>query len=106
MLMDELGLPSAPAETAEIARLQNDLLAAQSRIEDLTGHITSLQTLNTDYENAISHTLDKMRPFAHSHGQALLVQKAHYLNLLEQDVILVLHLSSRVLKLENRGRSF
>jgi PAB1-binding protein PBP1 len=72
-------------ESAEIARLQTDLLASQSTIEDLTAHVTTLQTLNTDYENAISHTLDKLRPFAQAHAQALLAQKAHYLTLLDHE---------------------
>lgn len=79
------GLPPSNTESAEIARLQTDLLSAHSKIEDLTAHITTLQTLNTDYENAISHTLDRLRPFAQSHAQALIAQKAHYLSLLEQE---------------------
>jgi hypothetical protein len=72
-------------ESSEIARLQTDLAASHTRNEDLTTHIATLQTLNTDYENAISHTLDKLRPFAQSHAQALLAQKAHYLSLLDTE---------------------
>ncbi|KIW00303.1 hypothetical protein, variant [Verruconis gallopava] len=79
------GVPSASTDSAEVARLQHELLSAHSKIEDLTATITTLQNLNTDYENAISHTLDKLRPFTQSHAQALLAQKAHYLNLLEQE---------------------
>lgn len=44
-----------------------------------------MQTLLTDYENGISMCLDKLRPFAQQHTSALNAQKAHYLNLIEEE---------------------
>jgi hypothetical protein len=76
---------ASQSQVAEIARLQNDLSSSNNKIEDLSSFVGKLQGLNQDYESALSHLMDKVRPFAQQHSQALLSQKAHYLRLIEEE---------------------
>ncbi|TID18468.1 hypothetical protein E6O75_ATG06544 [Venturia nashicola] len=76
---------ASQSQVAEIARLQNDLSSSNNKIDDLNSYVCKLQGLNQDYEAALSHLMDKVRPFAQQHAQALLSQKAHYLRLIEEE---------------------
>jgi hypothetical protein len=71
--------------TAEIARLQNELSTANNTVDELSTHVSKLQSLNQDYESSLTLLMEKLRPFAQQHNQALLAQKAHYLRLIEDE---------------------
>ncbi|KAF2462262.1 hypothetical protein BDY21DRAFT_389841 [Lineolata rhizophorae] len=70
---------------AELAATQAQLSTAQRDLGAMHAHVAALQSLVADYENALALTLDKLRPFAHAHTQALLATHAHYHSLLEQE---------------------
>ncbi|RDI83445.1 hypothetical protein Vi05172_g6586 [Venturia inaequalis] len=76
---------ASQSQVAEIVRLQNELSSSNNKIDDLNSYVGKLQGLNQDYEAALSHLMDKVRPFAQQHSQALLSQKAHYLRLIEEE---------------------
>ncbi|KAJ4305654.1 hypothetical protein N0V90_001185 [Kalmusia sp. IMI 367209] len=76
---------NAATRAAEITQLQNSLSAAQSRIANLTSQNSTLATLLTDYENALTLLLDKLRPFAYAHTQNMVAIHKHYHSVLEQE---------------------
>ncbi|CAE7032881.1 hypothetical protein CFE70_004709 [Pyrenophora teres f. teres 0-1] len=67
------------------AHLQSQLSAAQSTIASLTSTNSSLSTLLTDYESALTILLDKLRPYAYSQTNAILALHKHYQTLLDQE---------------------
>ncbi|OAG09580.1 uncharacterized protein CC84DRAFT_1193345 [Paraphaeosphaeria sporulosa] len=76
---------NAATRAAEVTQLQSSLHNAQSRISTLTSQNSTLATLLTDYENALTLLLDKLRPYAYTQTQAILSLHKHYQGLLEQE---------------------
>ena len=58
---------------------------APAPITTLTQSNTTLSTLLTDYENALTLLLDKLRPYAYNQTQAILSLHKHYNGLLDQE---------------------
>ncbi|KAF2748583.1 hypothetical protein M011DRAFT_466382 [Sporormia fimetaria CBS 119925] len=73
------GVPS-PLQT-----LTTQLTTAQSRILALNTTNTALRDLLTDYENAITLLLDKLRPYAYNQTQTVLSLHKHYQELLDKE---------------------
>ncbi|KAF1836317.1 hypothetical protein BDW02DRAFT_494006 [Decorospora gaudefroyi] len=71
--------------TAEFAHLQSQLHNAQNAVSSLTGTNSSLASLLTDYESALTLLLDKLRPYAYSQTSAMLSLHKHYQTLLDQE---------------------
>ena len=65
--------------------LTNQLSAAQKQISDLSASNSSLQSLITDYENALTLLLDKLRPYAYNQTQSMLALHKHYQTLLDNE---------------------
>jgi FtsZ-binding cell division protein ZapB len=76
---------AAASRAAEITTLQNQLSSAQQNISALSASHTSLQSLITDYENALTLLLDKLRPYAYNQTSSILALHKHYQALLEQE---------------------
>lgn len=81
----ELTLPTAASRAAELQTLTAQLSSAQSTISELTNSNTALTGLITDYENALTLLLDKLRPYAYTQTQAMVSLHKHYQTLLEQE---------------------
>lgn len=71
--------------TGEIASLQSQLSAANRQNVSLESDNAALASLVHQHEQALELILEKIRPFAYTHAQALNAQKAHYTALLEQE---------------------
>ncbi|KAF2014910.1 hypothetical protein BU24DRAFT_393146 [Aaosphaeria arxii CBS 175.79] len=76
---------NAASRTAEIQTLNTQLSSAQTQINSLTDSNNALTNLITDYENAITVLLEKLRPYAFNQTQAILSLHKHYQGLLEQE---------------------
>ncbi|KAF2397742.1 hypothetical protein EJ06DRAFT_532734 [Trichodelitschia bisporula] len=72
-------------QATEIARLQSELANAQATITALQARDSSLTNLLNDYEQHVTAILEKLRPYAHQQQQASIMQKAHYLKLIEDE---------------------
>lgn len=57
----------------------------QRRLAELEQQNEAYSETNQEYERAITHVLDKLRPFAYNHAQAIISIHAHYNNLLERE---------------------
>ncbi|KAJ4370239.1 hypothetical protein N0V86_008976 [Didymella sp. IMI 355093] len=88
------GVPSSAQVNGEIsaANLSAERTAAQSRITSLettldsaNAHTASLTALVTDYENALTLLLDKLRPYAYTQTTSILALHKHYQTLLEAE---------------------
>jgi len=71
--------------TAEIANLSTQLSTTQSQLSTLCTQNASLRALILDYENALTHVLDKLRPYAYTQTQAMLALHKHYHTLIENE---------------------
>ena len=78
-------LCTAASQAAELQNLSHQLTTAQTNITTLTQSNTTLSTLLTDYENALTLLLDKLRPYAYNQTQAILSLHKHYNGLLDQE---------------------
>ncbi|KAF2658635.1 hypothetical protein K491DRAFT_592522 [Lophiostoma macrostomum CBS 122681] len=76
---------NSASRTAEVQNLSQQLATAQSSISELTNSNTTLTNLITDYENALTMLLDKLRPYAYNQTQAILALHKHYQTLIEQE---------------------
>jgi hypothetical protein len=65
--------------------LTTQLSTAQKDISDLTASNTALTNLITDYENALTLLLDKLRPYAYNQTQAMLSLHKHYQELIDKE---------------------
>ncbi|KAF2126825.1 hypothetical protein P153DRAFT_70978 [Dothidotthia symphoricarpi CBS 119687] len=83
----ELGVREVNGElnASRTAELNTQLSAAQKQLSDLSTSNTSLQTLITDYENALTLLLDKLRPYAYNQTQSMLALHKHYQTLLDNE---------------------
>ena len=81
----QLTWQTAASRTAELQTLTAQLSSAQSTISELTNSNTALTGLITDYENALTLLLDKLRPYAYTQTQAMVSLHKHYQTLLEQE---------------------
>ena len=63
------------------SRLQN----AESTISTLQASNTQLTSLITDYENALTLLLDKLRPYAYTQTSSIIALHKHYQTLLENE---------------------
>jgi hypothetical protein len=70
---------------AEITHLQSQLTSTQSALSNLSASNTALQSLLTDYENALTLLLDKLRPYAYNQTSSILALHKHYQKLLEEE---------------------
>ena len=75
----------AATRAAEVTHVQNQLSSAQQTIADLTATNTSLSTLITDYESALTLLLDKLRPYAYAQTTSILALHKHYQSLLDAE---------------------
>jgi cell division protein FtsB len=66
------------SRAAELQSLTSQLTGAQSTIAELNASNASLQSLVTDYENALTLLLEKLRPYAYNQTQAMLALHKHY----------------------------
>ncbi|KAF2709982.1 hypothetical protein K504DRAFT_348713, partial [Pleomassaria siparia CBS 279.74] len=76
---------NAASRAAELQNLHSQLSSQHTTINDLGASNTALQGLVTDYENALTLLLDKLRPHAYNQTQGMLALHKHYQNLLEQE---------------------
>ncbi|UPX17269.1 uncharacterized protein EKO05_0007635 [Ascochyta rabiei] len=76
---------NAASRAAELTTLQSRLTAAESTIHALETSTASLTSLVTDYENALTLLLDKLRPYAYNQTTSILALHKHYQSLLEQE---------------------
>ncbi|KAF2817723.1 uncharacterized protein BDZ99DRAFT_405596 [Mytilinidion resinicola] len=70
---------------AEITALRTELNATQAALQASSSQASSMRGLLLDYENAFTLVLDKLRPYAYNHTQAILALHKHYQHLLEQE---------------------
>ncbi|KAF2822145.1 hypothetical protein CC86DRAFT_301469 [Ophiobolus disseminans] len=75
----------AATRHAEIAHLQSQLTSTQTHLSTLSSSNTALQSLLTDYENALTLLLDKLRPYAYNQTSSILALHKHYQKLLEEE---------------------
>ncbi|KAH7380401.1 hypothetical protein DE146DRAFT_705611, partial [Phaeosphaeria sp. MPI-PUGE-AT-0046c] len=75
----------AATRAAEIANLQSQLTSTQNHLQTLTSSNSALQSLLTDYENALTLLLDKLRPYAYNQTSSILTLHKHYQRLLEEE---------------------
>lgn len=73
------------AQLAEMNSLRTQLQTAQSKISSLESQNSALQGLVQDYESSVTAILEKLRPFAFRHEQAILALHSHYNSLLEKE---------------------
>ncbi|KAF1951173.1 hypothetical protein CC80DRAFT_425191 [Byssothecium circinans] len=76
---------NAATRAAELSNLQSQLSSAQTTISSLTSSNTQLTSLLTDYENALTLLLEKLRPYAYTQTQAILSLHKHYQGLLDTE---------------------
>lgn len=76
---------TAATRHAEIAHLQSQLTSTQNHLSTLSSSNTALQSLLTDYENALTLLLDKLRPYAYNQTSSILALHKHYQKLLEEE---------------------
>ncbi|KAF2278747.1 uncharacterized protein EI97DRAFT_372377 [Westerdykella ornata] len=76
---------NAPPPPPTLASLTTQLTTTQSHLSSLQSHTNELTQLITDYENALTLLLDKLRPYAYTHTQSLLALHKHYQDLLEKE---------------------
>ncbi|KAJ4321933.1 hypothetical protein N0V94_002645 [Neodidymelliopsis sp. IMI 364377] len=76
---------NAASRAAELTNLQSRLTTAESTISSLHTTTTHLTSLITDYENALTLLLDKLRPYAYTQTSSILALHKHYQSLLEQE---------------------
>lgn len=81
----ELTNSAAASRTVEVQNLTTQLSSAQTTISELTSSNTALTNLITDYENALTLLLDKLRPYAYNQTQAMVALHKHYQDLLEKE---------------------
>jgi hypothetical protein len=81
----ELTYRKAASRTADLQNLTAQLSSAQKDISDLTASNTALTNLITDYENALTLLLDKLRPYAYNQTQAMLALHKHYQELIDKE---------------------
>lgn len=65
--------------------LQTQLSTLQIQNNTLITSNTQLQSLITDYENALTLLLDKLRPYAYNQTSSILALHKHYQKLLEEE---------------------
>ncbi len=65
--------------------METQLSTARRKIAALETGYAKSQNLVTEYENALALVLDKLRPYAYQHTQAIIALHKHYKNLLEQE---------------------
>ena len=83
---------ASASRAAELAAAQAQLGAAQRRIGALETGYGDMNALLSDYENAIGITLERLRPYAYQHTQAIIALHAHYNSLLDAERTANLHL--------------
>ncbi|KAF3038930.1 hypothetical protein E8E11_003222 [Didymella keratinophila] len=76
---------SAASLTAERTALQSRISTLESTLSSANLHNTSLTSLVTDYENALTLLLDKLRPYAYTQTTSILALHKHYQTLLEAE---------------------
>ncbi|KAF9692968.1 hypothetical protein EKO04_008992 [Ascochyta lentis] len=76
---------NAASRATELTTLQSRLTTAESTIHTLETTTTSLTALITDYENALTLLLEKLRPYAYNQTSSILALHKHYQTLLEQE---------------------
>ncbi|CAO2651952.1 Nn.00g002350.m01.CDS01 [Neocucurbitaria sp. VM-36] len=76
---------NAATNAHQISTLQAQVSSAQQTISALTATNTSLSTLLTDYESALTLLLDKLRPYAYSQTTSILALHKHYQALLDTE---------------------
>lgn len=76
---------TAASHAAEIAELQSRLAHAETTITSLNSSNTQLTSLLTDYENALTLLLEKLRPYAYTQTQAIISLHKHYQGLLDAE---------------------
>ncbi|KAF2740256.1 hypothetical protein EJ04DRAFT_425350, partial [Polyplosphaeria fusca] len=76
---------NAASRSAEVASLQSQLATAQGTMTCLQSSNTALTSLITDYENALTLLLDKLRPYAYNQTQAVVSLHKHYQDLLQTE---------------------
>jgi cell division protein FtsB len=77
--------PPAAGLAAERSALQSRIASLESSASSLSAHNTSLTALVTDYENALTLLLDKLRPYAYTQTTSMLALHKHYHALLEAE---------------------
>ncbi|KAJ4409279.1 hypothetical protein N0V91_002635 [Didymella pomorum] len=70
---------------AERTALQSRIASLESSLSSSTAHTHSLTSLITDYENALTLLLDKLRPYAYTQTSSILALHKHYQTLLESE---------------------
>lgn len=75
----------AASHTAELSALQTRITSLETSLSALDAHNTSLTSLVTDYENALTLLLDKLRPYAYTQTTSILSLHKHYQTLLENE---------------------
>lgn len=76
---------NAASRAAELGHLRTQLTTAESTISALNNTQSSLTTLITDYENALTLLLEKLRPYAYNQTTSILALHKHYQGLLEAE---------------------
>ncbi|CAI6332684.1 unnamed protein product [Periconia digitata] len=75
----------AASRAAEITDLQSRLSNAETTINSLNSTNSQLASLLTDYENALTLLLEKLRPYAYTQTQAIISLHKHYQGLLDTE---------------------
>ncbi|OSS51257.1 hypothetical protein B5807_03144 [Epicoccum nigrum] len=81
----ENGESAAAQRAAELSTLHARLASADTTISSLSSHAGALTSLVTDYENALTLLLDKLRPFAYNATSSTLALHKHYTSLLDAE---------------------
>jgi hypothetical protein len=89
------------AASVELSTLRTQLQAAENQNQVLTGRNFAAWTLLSEHEATLASLLNKLRPFATNHSNAIAAQKAHYLGLLDQERTANLELRLEIAKLQD-----
>ncbi|KAF1924104.1 uncharacterized protein M421DRAFT_73564 [Didymella exigua CBS 183.55] len=76
---------TAAASMAERAALQARVATLEAHTDAAAAHTHALTALVTDYENALTLLLDKLRPYAYTHTSSILALHKHYHALLDHE---------------------
>ncbi|KAH6625146.1 hypothetical protein C7974DRAFT_455051, partial [Boeremia exigua] len=76
---------NAASRAADLTALQTRLSTAESHTAALTTHAHALTSLITDYENALTLLLEKLRPYAYTQTSSILALHKHYQALLDAE---------------------
>ncbi|KAF2140493.1 uncharacterized protein K452DRAFT_334842 [Aplosporella prunicola CBS 121167] len=77
--------PAHAANAAELHALRTQLASTTTALTSMETQNASLHALLSDYETSLALTLEKLRPFAYRHAEALLALHAHYNALLDRE---------------------